>query len=57
MLFSFVFSVCDDVMMDFDALLEAETGLGTAAVIVMNKQVGLKSNPSFTYGTLKSVLL
>ena len=26
--------------MDFDALVEAETGLGTAAVIVMNKQVG-----------------
>ena len=25
--------------MDFDALVEAETGLGTAAVIVMNKQV------------------
>ena len=28
--------------MDFDALVEAETGLGTAAVIVMNKQVGCK---------------
>ena len=25
--------------MDFDALVEAQTGLGTAAVIVMNKQV------------------
>jgi NADH:ubiquinone oxidoreductase subunit F (NADH-binding) len=25
--------------MDFDALVEAETALGTAAVIVMNKQV------------------
>ena len=32
-------SVCEDVLMDFDALIEAETGLGTAAVIVMNKQV------------------
>merc|ERR1739846_4602 len=31
-------SVCDDVMMDFDALVAARTGLGTAAVIVMNKQ-------------------
>ena len=25
-------------MMDFDALIAAQTGLGTAAVIVMNKQ-------------------
>ena len=25
--------------MDFDALVEAQTGLGTAALIVMNKQV------------------
>ena len=33
-----IFSVCDDVMMDFDALVAARTGLGTAAVIVMNKQ-------------------
>merc|ERR1712180_572993 len=30
--------VCEDVMMDFDALVAAQTGLGTAAVIVMNKQ-------------------
>lgn len=30
--------VCDDVMMDFDALVAERTGLGTAAVIVMNKQ-------------------
>jgi len=30
--------VCDDVMMDFDALVAEQTGLGTAAVIVMNKQ-------------------
>ncbi|CAB4065727.1 NDUFV1 [Lepeophtheirus salmonis] len=30
--------VCNDVMMDFDALIAAQTGLGTAAVIVMNKQ-------------------
>ena len=32
------FSVCDDIMMDFDALVAARTGLGTAALIVMNKQ-------------------
>lgn len=30
--------VCTDVMMDFDDLVRAETALGTAAVIVMNKQ-------------------
>merc|ERR1712002_335094 len=30
--------ICDDVLMDFDALVAAQTGLGTAAVIVMNKQ-------------------
>jgi NADH:ubiquinone oxidoreductase subunit F (NADH-binding) len=34
----FVYRVCDDVLMDFDALVAAQTGLGTAAVIVMNKQ-------------------
>ncbi|XP_043540121.1 NADH dehydrogenase [ubiquinone] flavoprotein 1, mitochondrial [Chiloscyllium plagiosum] len=32
-------SVCDDVMMDFDALIEAQTALGTAAVIVIDKSV------------------
>ena len=30
--------LCDDVLMDFDALRELESGLGTAAVIVMNKK-------------------
>lgn len=29
--------ICDDVLMDFDALREHQSGLGTAAVIVMNK--------------------
>jgi NADH-quinone oxidoreductase subunit F len=29
--------VCDSVLMDFDALREAESGLGTAGVIVMDK--------------------
>ncbi|GCC43917.1 hypothetical protein chiPu_0027858, partial [Chiloscyllium punctatum] len=32
-------SVCEDVMMDFDALIEAQTALGTAAVIVMDQSV------------------
>uniref|UniRef100_A0A183CLW8 NADH dehydrogenase [ubiquinone] flavoprotein 1, mitochondrial n=1 Tax=Globodera pallida TaxID=36090 RepID=A0A183CLW8_GLOPA len=31
-------SICDNVMMDFDALVQVNSGLGTAAVIVMNKQ-------------------
>jgi NADH-quinone oxidoreductase subunit F len=30
-------SVCDTVLMDFDALAEVKSGLGTAAVIVMDK--------------------
>ena len=29
--------MCNDVLMDFDALKEQKSGLGTAAVIVMNK--------------------
>eukprot|EP00210_Caulerpa_lentillifera_P009010 g8600.t1 len=29
-------AICDDVLMDFDALKAVETGLGTAAVIVMD---------------------
>ena len=29
--------VCDDVLMDFDALKDVQSGLGTAAVIVMDK--------------------
>ncbi|KAM3913866.1 NADH dehydrogenase [ubiquinone] flavoprotein 1, mitochondrial isoform 2-T2 [Leptodactylus fuscus] len=34
-------SVCDNVLMDFDALVQAQTGLGTAAVIVMNKSTDI----------------
>merc|ERR1739838_854026 len=34
-------NVCDDAMMDFDGLVAAQTGLGTAAVIVMNKQTDI----------------
>ncbi len=30
-------SICDDVLMDFDALRDVKSGLGTAAVIVMDK--------------------
>ena len=29
--------ICDDVLMDFDALVAVKSGLGTAAVIVMDK--------------------
>ena len=31
-------SVCDSIKMDFDALIEAQSGLGTAGVVVINKQ-------------------
>lgn len=30
--------VCEEVLMDFDSLVQAQSGLGTAAVIVMNKK-------------------
>jgi NADH-quinone oxidoreductase subunit F len=33
--------VCDSILMDFDSLREAQSGLGTAAVIVMNKQTDI----------------
>jgi NADH-quinone oxidoreductase subunit F len=34
-------SICDEVLMDFDALREAQSGLGTAAVIVMDKSTDI----------------
>ena len=34
-------SICTDVLMDFDALVEVKSGLGTAAVIVMDKSVNI----------------
>lgn len=34
-------SICDDVLMDFDSLREAKSGLGTAAVIVMDKSTDI----------------
>jgi len=34
-------SVCDTVLMDFDALKEQQSGLGTAAVIVMDKSTDI----------------
>jgi len=30
-------SYCEEVLMDFDSLKDVESGLGTAAVIVMNR--------------------
>lgn len=33
--------LCEDVLMDFDSLKDAGSGLGTAAVIVMNRQTNL----------------
>jgi NADH dehydrogenase (ubiquinone) flavoprotein 1 len=32
---------CEEVLMDFDSLVQAQSGLGTAAIIVMNKQTDL----------------
>ena len=34
-------SICDTVNMDFDSLIEVQSGLGTAAVIVMNKSTDI----------------
>jgi len=34
-------SICDDVLMDFDALREQKSGLGTAGVIVMDKSTDI----------------
>jgi NADH-quinone oxidoreductase subunit F len=34
-------SICDTVLMDFDALKEVQSGLGTAAVIVMDKSTDI----------------
>ena len=34
-------SVCDSVLMDFDSLKDAQTGLGTAGVIVMDKSTDI----------------
>ncbi|KAJ3349843.1 NADH dehydrogenase [ubiquinone] flavoprotein 1, mitochondrial [Allomyces javanicus] len=34
-------NICDDVLMDFDALKDAQSGLGTAAVIVMDKSTDI----------------
>ena len=34
-------SICDDVLMDFDSLKDVKSGLGTAAVIVMDKSTDL----------------
>ena len=34
-------SMCNDMLMDFDALRDAKSGLGTAAVIVMDKSTDI----------------
>ena len=34
-------SICDDVLMDFDSLSEVQSGLGTAAVIVMDNSTDI----------------
>ncbi len=37
---------CEDLPMDFDALRDLKSGLGTAAVIVMDKATDLVKAPS-----------
>jgi NADH-quinone oxidoreductase subunit F len=34
-------AICDDVLMDFDSLRNVQSGLGTAAVIVMDKSTDI----------------
>ncbi|WGF89160.1 NADH-quinone oxidoreductase subunit NuoF [Marinivivus vitaminiproducens] len=34
-------AICDDILMDFDALREVQSGLGTAGVIVMDKSTDI----------------
>ncbi|KAI8854196.1 hypothetical protein BC829DRAFT_426840 [Chytridium lagenaria] len=34
-------SICDDVLMDFDALRDVQSGLGTAGIIVMDKSTDM----------------
>ncbi|MGI9461522.1 MAG: NADH-quinone oxidoreductase subunit NuoF [Alphaproteobacteria bacterium] len=42
--------ICDNVLMDFDALKDQQTGLGTAAVIVMDQSTDLlKAITRFSY--------
>ncbi|KAA8904519.1 hypothetical protein TRICI_005464 [Trichomonascus ciferrii] len=42
--------VCEEVYMDFDSLKDAQSGLGTAAVIVMNKQTDvIRAIQRFSY--------
>lgn len=41
-------SVCETVLMDFDGLVQAQTGLGTAAVIVMDRSV--RAGPRSPHG-------
>lgn len=49
-------SVCETVLMDFDSLVQAQSGLGTAAVIVMDKSVrdGHPMTPPATVGSSPS---
>lgn len=34
-------NICETVLMDFDSLVQVQSGLGTAAIIVMNKQTDI----------------
>ena len=41
--------LCEDVLMDCDALRELESGLGTGDVIVMNKETDSRKMNFFSY--------
>lgn len=47
-------NVCEEVLMDFDGLIQAQTGLGTAALIVMDKSVSLP--PLYDNYTIKILM-
>ena len=49
--------ICDDVLMDYDALKAVQSGLGTAAVIVMDKSTMLwmQLQDSLTSTSMRSV--
>lgn len=48
-------SVCETVLMDFDSLIQAQTGLGTAALIVMDRSV--RPGPSLPCALLPTCFL
>src|SRR3546814_8125464 len=48
-------AICSNILMDFDSLREAQSGLGTAAVIVMDKSTDIVRSAEHT-SELQSLL-